>query len=143
VSPGQAAARGSRPPPATAELRRPRRHGIARIGEEIAVHLESCFDEATDPLDTVLPSVFATVIQTDRTTVLLASDHSRTDGYSIYLAPYEFHEIHAASLTGRYPDRLAEVGSHAELIASGGLYARLWSLQTADDEDLAMLADPV
>jgi len=38
---------------------------------------------------------------------------------------------------------VAEVGSHAELIASGGLYARLWSLQTADDEDLAMLADPV
>jgi subfamily B ATP-binding cassette protein MsbA len=38
---------------------------------------------------------------------------------------------------------VAEVGSHAELIASGGLYARLWALQTADDEDLALLADPV
>ena len=33
--------------------------------------------------------------------------------------------------------RVAEIGSHAELIAGGGLYARLWALQTADDEELA------
>ncbi|MDT4933937.1 MAG: hypothetical protein QOK11_1829 [Pseudonocardiales bacterium] len=83
-------------------------------GEEIAAYLEHRFDEATNPLDSALPSVFATVIRPDSTTVVLASDHSRTDGYSIYLLPYEIHEIYAAELEGRSPDRLAEVGSHVD-----------------------------
>lgn len=88
--------------------------GEFATGDEIAAYLEPRFDEATDPLDSALPSVFATVTRQDCTTVLLASDHSRTDGYSLFLAPYEIHEIYAARLQGRLPDRLDEVGSHAD-----------------------------
>ncbi|MCU1657537.1 MAG: Condensation protein [Pseudonocardiales bacterium] len=83
-------------------------------GAEIAAYLEPRFDEATNPLDSALPSVFATVVRPDSTTVVLASDHTRTDGYSIFLAPYEIHEIYAAEREGRHPNRLAEVGSHAD-----------------------------
>ncbi|MDQ1721591.1 MAG: mycolipenoyl-CoA---2-(long-chain-fatty acyl)-trehalose mycolipenoyltransferase [Pseudonocardiales bacterium] len=88
--------------------------GEFSTGEEIAAYLEPRFDEATNPLDNPLPSVFAAVIRPDRTTVLVASDHTRTDGYSIFLAPHEIHEIYAAEREDREPDRLAEVGSHVD-----------------------------
>jgi hypothetical protein len=93
---------------------RPKVVGEFSRSEDIAAYLEARFDDATDPLDSVLPSVFATVLRPDSTTVLLASDHSRTDGYSIFLAPHEIHEIYAAALEGRRPDGLGQVGSHAD-----------------------------
>jgi hypothetical protein len=88
--------------------------GEFATGAEIADYLEPRFDEATNPLDSALPSLFSCVIRADSTTVLIASDHSRTDGYSIFLAPQEIHEIYAAYREDRHPAALAEVGSHAD-----------------------------
>lgn len=82
-------------------------------GDGINQYLEARFDEATDPLETWPPSLFATVIRDDSTTVFLAFDHTHTDGYSIGLAAHEIHQIYAATIEGR-PHGLPEVGSHAD-----------------------------
>jgi condensation domain-containing protein len=88
--------------------------GAFASGPDIAAYLEARFDEAAGPLENLLPSVFATVTRPDSTTVFVASDHSRSDGYSMFLVPHEIHEIHTAAREGRQRQGLAEVGSHVD-----------------------------
>ncbi|KGM35957.1 ABC transporter permease [Inquilinus limosus MP06] len=89
-------------------------------------------DEATSALDTESErqvQAALTQLMTGRTTLMIAHRLSTVRNADlIYVLDH---------------GRVAEVGSHAELIAAGGLYARLWTMQTADDEELAaMAADP-
>lgn len=87
-------------------------------GGHLAAYLEPLIDEATDPLETLLPSLFVAVIGKDATTMLMASDHSRTDGYSLFLAPHELHQLYAATVAGVEAAELAEAGSHADFSRS-------------------------
>ncbi|SHG70037.1 Condensation domain-containing protein [Jatrophihabitans endophyticus] len=82
-------------------------------GARIASYLEGRFDEATNPLDNPLPTVFAAIVRPESTTALLASDHSRTDGYSLFLVPHEFAQLRAAQQDGRLYE-LADVDSHVD-----------------------------
>lgn len=91
----------------------PRVVGDFDSGEQIAAYLEQRFDEFTNPLDHPMPSVFAAILRDDTTTVVVGSDHSRTDGYSLFLVPDEFHQLRAAQLEGR-PHGLGEVASHVD-----------------------------
>jgi len=90
-------------------------------------------DEATSALDTESErqvQAALTQLMAGRTTLMIAHRLSTVRNADlIYVLDH---------------GRVVETGSHAELIAAGGLYARLWALQTADDEDLAaMAADPI
>lgn len=91
----------------------PRVVGHFDSGGQIAAYLEQRFDECTNPLDHPMPSVFAAIVRDDSTTVLVSSDHSRTDGYSLFLVPDEFQQLRAAQLEGR-PHELGEVASHVD-----------------------------
>ena len=83
-------------------------------------------DEATSALDTESErqvQAALTQLMAGRTTLMIAHRLSTVRNADlIYVLDH---------------GRVAEIGSHAELIAGGGLYARLWALQTADDEELA------
>ncbi|WP_343716403.1 ABC transporter ATP-binding protein [Inquilinus sp.] len=90
-------------------------------------------DEATSALDTESErqvQAALTQLMAGRTTLMIAHRLSTVRNADlIYVLDH---------------GRVAEVGSHAELIAAGGLYARLWTMQTADDEELAALsAEPI
>ncbi|MDR6291798.1 MULTISPECIES: ABC transporter ATP-binding protein [Inquilinus] len=83
-------------------------------------------DEATSALDTESErqvQAALTQLMAGRTTLMIAHRLSTVRNADlIYVLDH---------------GRVAEIGSHAELIAGGGLYARLWALQTADDEELS------
>jgi subfamily B ATP-binding cassette protein MsbA len=90
-------------------------------------------DEATSALDTESErqvQAALTQLMAGRTTLMIAHRLSTVRNADlIYVLDH---------------GRVAEVGSHAELIAGGGLYARLWAMQTADDDELAaMAAEPM
>lgn len=81
-------------------------------------------DEATSALDTESERQVQsalTQLMAGRTTLMIAHRLSTVRGADlIYVLDH---------------GRVAETGSHTELIARGGLYARLWAMQTADDEE--------
>ncbi|NBB84494.1 MAG: ATP-binding cassette domain-containing protein [Alphaproteobacteria bacterium] len=78
-------------------------------------------DEATSALDTESERLVQQALDrlmTGRTTLVIAHRLSTVMGAD------RIHVLDAG--------RIVESGSHAELIARGGLYARLWALQTTD-----------
>jgi subfamily B ATP-binding cassette protein MsbA len=89
-------------------------------------------DEATSALDTESERQVQTALtqlMAGRTTLMIAHRLSTVRNADlIYVLDH---------------GRVVETGSHAELTAAGGLYARLWAMQTADDEEpAAMAAEP-
>ena len=88
------------------------------------------FDEATSALDTrTEQDILATMnrVAKDRTTLAIA------------------HRLSTVADADRIlvldQGRLAESGSHAELLRSDGLYAEMWSRQLAEGEDVAEAAE--
>ena len=78
-------------------------------------------DEATSALDTESERLVQSALERlmrGRTTLVVAHRLSTVMGCD------RIHVIDGG--------RIVESGSHGELIARGGLYARLWSLQTTD-----------
>ncbi|MCF3964619.1 condensation domain-containing protein [Streptomyces fuscigenes] len=57
--------------------------------------------------------VVETVQRRDSTTVLLAFDHTQTDGYTLFGLVHEIHEIYRAARDGR-PPVLPDTGSHVD-----------------------------
>ncbi|MGQ4512745.1 condensation domain-containing protein [Streptomyces sp. DW26H14] len=55
--------------------------------------------------------VVETVQRADSVTVLLAFDHTQTDGYTLFAMVHEIQEFYAAALEGRAPS-LPDTGSH-------------------------------
>ena len=67
-------------------------------GRALTQYLEDLFDRETSPLG--WPAyVFATVSRPDATTVLIATDHVLTDGYSTLRSAHEIHTLYTAALT--------------------------------------------
>lgn len=72
--------------------------------------LRDRLDAATDTLQ--WPSyVVETVQRADSVTVVLAFDHTQTDGYTLFAMVHEIHEFYRAALERRAPS-LPDTGSH-------------------------------
>ncbi|MBS0562100.1 MAG: ABC transporter ATP-binding protein/permease [Proteobacteria bacterium] len=81
-------------------------------------------DEATSALDTRTEQDIQTALRAvarDRTTLIIAHRLSTV--------------VDADEIVVLEEGRVAERGSHAALLARGGLYARMWALQAEQDED--------
>ncbi|BBC02267.1 hypothetical protein ABIF38_008597 [Bradyrhizobium japonicum] len=79
---------------------------------ETAQLLEKLFDAETNPLR--WPAyVFVTISRPTSTSLLLASDHSVSDAYSMALVPYEIHELYTAAIR-RVEPQLAAVHSYLD-----------------------------
>ncbi|WP_244481636.1 condensation domain-containing protein [Bradyrhizobium pachyrhizi] len=86
--------------------------GACTDGGEIAQLLEKLFDVETNPLR--WPAyVFVTISRPTSTSLLLASDHSVSDAYSMALVPYELRELYTAAIH-RVEPQLAAVHSYLD-----------------------------
>ncbi|MCP3380092.1 condensation domain-containing protein [Bradyrhizobium sp. CCGUVB4N] len=83
---------------------------------ELARTLEDVFDTKTEPLSWP-PHVFVTISRPGCTTLVIASDHSVTDAYSMASVPYEIRELYSAAIQGVAP-RLAPAHSYLEYAVS-------------------------
>ncbi|GLR89680.1 condensation domain-containing protein [Bradyrhizobium iriomotense] len=83
---------------------------------ELARMLEEVFDANTKPLNWP-PYVFVTISRPECTTLIVASDHSVTDAYSMASVPYEIWELYSAAIHGVAP-RVAPAHSYLEYAAS-------------------------
>lgn len=79
---------------------------------ETAQRLDDLFDAETNPLRWP-PYVFVTISRAASTSLLLASDHSVSDAYSMALVPYEIRELYTAAIHGVAP-QLAPVHSYLD-----------------------------
>jgi ATP-binding cassette subfamily B protein len=90
------------------------------------------FDEATSALDAVSEHAITEELNRlarDRTTLVVAHRLSTI--------------VHAHRIVVMDRGRIVEQGVHAELLARGGAYARLWSLQQRIDNDSAPRRQPL
>ncbi|NTG18546.1 hypothetical protein G6L05_32875 [Agrobacterium rhizogenes] len=69
-------------------------------GRALERYLEELFHREAGPLG--WPGyICATISHPEATTVCLAADHTLTDGYSIFLTPYEIQTLYAVALTAQ------------------------------------------
>lgn len=88
-------------------------------------------DEATSALDTESERQVQdalTRLMEGRTTLMIAHRLSTVRGADLIYVMDQ--------------GEITEIGSHAELLQRGGLYARLWTMQTAEDEEAELLQAP-
>jgi hypothetical protein len=88
--------------------------GDFETGEDIASYLQARFAATTDPVVCIFPTLYVAVIHDDSATIFIASDHSRTDGYSLFLAPQELHDIRTKILHGESSAEPLKIGSHLD-----------------------------
>jgi hypothetical protein len=92
-----------------------REAGDAASAEDVRAYLQYRFDDSTDPL--AWPAyLFAAVVREGATTVIMAFDHSNTDGYSIAITVYEIQALYNAELVDGDAE-LPEAGSFLEFCA--------------------------
>jgi ATP-binding cassette subfamily B protein len=71
---------------------------------------------------------------------MLEALRSATRGRTTFIVAHRLSTLKQAdSIAVLHDGRIVERGTHAELLANGGLYARAASLQTADRESLRLL----
>lgn len=79
---------------------RPRRIGRFETGGEVNAYLQDYFDRRCDPLTGDLGYGFAAVRGDDVSTMLFATDHSYSDGFSTMVAVWELGEHYNAQRAG-------------------------------------------
>jgi ATP-binding cassette subfamily B protein len=88
------------------------------------------FDEATSSLDSITERAITETIRT-----LTTGEHRRMT----VLVAHRLSTIqHAQRIYVMAKGRIVETGTHASLLASGGLYAALWREQSARGEMLGV-----